>query len=198
MKIEDGYGEHAVKLHDSSGYLHVHTEKAASAATWNQCGSDEANRKHDVLLYRPATENETSGTEIPGYVQVAADVTNGTVSGIRDGDQLLVVGVHEDGSRSVMHPSSSTSSKEDHIAVLVIEHHVEGEPSEVDLGLTVTARYMTNRLSWNAESGVTYNVERSEDNHSWEKIGTAATGAYLDEDADMGTRYFYRVTTAGT
>ena len=74
----------------------------------------------------------------------------------------------------------------------------ESEGSEVDLGLTVTARYMTNRLSWNAESGVTYQVERSADNRSWEPIGTAATGAYLDEDADLGTRYFYRVTTGTT
>lgn len=30
-------------------------------------------------------------------------------------------------------------------------------------GLTVTARYCTNRLSWTAESGVNYTVERSED-----------------------------------
>ena len=42
VTLEDGYGENAVKLHDSTGYLHVHTELAASAATWNQCGSDPA------------------------------------------------------------------------------------------------------------------------------------------------------------
>ena len=110
VTLEDGFGENAVKLHDSTGYLHVHTEKAASAATWNQCGSDENNGKHDVLLYRPAAEGETSSVEIPGYVQVAADVTGGTVSGITDGDRLLIIGVHQDGSRSVMHPSSSTTS----------------------------------------------------------------------------------------
>jgi fibronectin type 3 domain-containing protein len=72
------------------------------------------------------------------------------------------------------------------------------ELPQADLGLTVTARYMTNRLSWNAQSGVSYNVERSEDNQSWQQIGTAATGSYLDETADMGTQYFYRVTTDTT
>ena len=198
VTLEDGFGEHAVKLHDATGYLHVHTEKTASAATWNQCGSDEHNSRHDVLLYRPAAETETSSAEIPGYVLVEANVADGVVTGIEDGDEVLVIGVHEDGSRSVMHPSSSTSSKEDHIAVLVIEEISDGEDSEVDLGLTVTARYMTNRLSWNAKSGVTYGVERSEDNQSWQQIGTAATGTYLDETADMGTQYFYRVTTATT
>ena len=66
-----------------------------------------------------------------------------------------------------------------------------------DPGLTVTARYMTNRLSWNAESGVTYQVERSDDALLWTPIGTADTGAYLDEDAGLGTRYYYRVTAEG-
>lgn len=58
VTLEDGYGENAVKLHDSTGYLHVHTEQAAGSANWNQCGSDEDNAKHDVLLYRPAAEED--------------------------------------------------------------------------------------------------------------------------------------------
>ena len=70
------------------------------------------------------------------------------------------------------------------------------ETPDADLGLTVTARYMTNRLSWNASADVTYTVERSADGKTWDQIGTAATGAYLDENADIGTRYFYRITTA--
>ena len=69
------------------------------------------------------------------------------------------------------------------------------ELPQADLGLTVTARYMTNRLSWNAAAGVTYTVERSVDGTIWEQIGTAATGAYLDEGADIGTQYFYRIST---
>ncbi|MBR7178200.1 MAG: S-layer homology domain-containing protein [Oscillospiraceae bacterium] len=64
----------------------------------------------------------------------------------------------------------------------------------IQTDLTVTARYMTNRLSWSAENGVTYTVERSEDNESWTAIGTSATGTYLDADAGLGTRYFYRLT----
>ena len=42
------------------------------------------------------------------------------------------------------------------------------ESPQADLGLTVTARYMTNRLSWNAAAGVTYTVERSVDGTIWE------------------------------
>ena len=62
-----------------------------------------------------------------------------------------------------------------------------------ETGLTVTARYMTNRLSWNAD-GVTYTVERSEDGRAWEQIGSSATGSWLDENAGLGTQYYYRLT----
>ena len=59
----------------------------------------------------------------------------------------------------------------------------EGDPVE----LTVTARYSTNRLSWNAESGASYTVERSGDNETWETLATVSTGAYLDTNAGLGT-----------
>ena len=72
---------------------------------------------------------------------------------------------------------------------------IAAEGTGTDLGLTVTARYMTNRLTWNAESGVSYRVERSADNRSWEQLATVDAGSYLDETADMGTRYYYRLTT---
>ena len=62
--------------------------------------------------------------------------------------------------------------------------------------LTVIARYLTNRLTWDAD-GTTYAVERSEDEQAWEQIGTSDTGAYLDTDAGLGTRYFYRLTAEG-
>ena len=66
------------------------------------------------------------------------------------------------------------------------------------LGLTVTARYSTNRLAWNGESGVTYTVERSGDNLVWEELGTSSDGTYLDETADIGTQYYYRLALDGT
>ena len=59
------------------------------------------------------------------------------------------------------------------------------EGTGTDLGLTVTARYMTNRLTWNAESGVSYRVERSADNRSWEQLATVDAGSYLDETAEI-------------
>ena len=69
---------------------------------------------------------------------------------------------------------------------------------QVDLGLKVIPRYMTNRLEWNAEDGVTYTVQRSIDNVNWFNIGTASTGDFLDENAARGTQYYYRVTTKYT
>ena len=71
---------------------------------------------------------------------------------------------------------------------------------QLDLGLEVIARYSTNRLTWQGESGVTYHIERSQDNQSWEEIGTSTTGSYLDTGAGLGTQYYYRLTTddAGT
>ena len=65
-----------------------------------------------------------------------------------------------------------------------------------ETGLTVTARYMTNRLTWDAD-GTTYAIERSEDGQQWEQIGSSASGSWLDENAGLGTRYFYRLTAAG-
>ena len=62
-----------------------------------------------------------------------------------------------------------------------------------ETGLTVTARYMTNRLTWDAD-GTTYAVERSEDGQHWEQIGSSDTGSWLDENAGLGTRYYYRLT----
>ena len=59
--------------------------------------------------------------------------------------------------------------------------------------LTVTARYMTNRLTWNAD-GTSYAIERSEDGITWEQVGTSASGSWLDNNADLGTQYYYRLT----
>ena len=63
----------------------------------------------------------------------------------------------------------------------------------IQADLTVTARYMSNRLSWNGD-GTEYSIERSEDELTWEKVGTSAAGSWLDEDAGLGTRYYYRLT----
>ena len=79
------------------------------------------------------------------------------------------------------------------VGVLAAE---DGGQSALDPGLTVTARYMTNRLTWNAD-GTTYAVERSEDEQAWEQIGTSDSGAYLDTNAGLGTRYSYRLTADG-
>ena len=65
----------------------------------------------------------------------------------------------------------------------------------LDCGLTVTARYMTNRLSWTAEGGAAYQIERSSDGASWEQVGTSDIGSWLDTEAGLGTRYFYRITS---
>ena len=80
------------------------------------------------------------------------------------------------------------------IAMVIAMMPVQAAAEEsIQTDLTVTARYMTNRLSWNAD-GVTYAVERSEDGFVWEQLGTSADGSWLDTDAGLGTRYFYRLT----
>ena len=68
--------------------------------------------------------------------------------------------------------------------------------ADLDPGLTVIARYLTNRLTWDAD-GTTYAVERSEDGQAWEQLGTTDAGSWLDTDAGLGTRYSYRLTANG-
>ena len=76
--------------------LHFHTEKAYPH--WNRCGNDTSAKCHEYL-YRPLQENETSSTELPGYVLVTA------ISEIVDGGQYLIAHRDETGALYVLNPS---------------------------------------------------------------------------------------------
>ena len=87
--------------------LHFHTEKAYPH--WNRCGNDTSAKCHEYL-YRPVQENETSSTELPGYVLVT------DISEIVDGGQYLIAHRDEAGALYVLNPSDVGDSWFAHVA----------------------------------------------------------------------------------
>ena len=87
--------------------LHFHSD--AAMPFWNRCGNDTS-KKCSEYLYRPASANDQSSTEIPGYVMVTR------LDEIKDGGQYLIVHDSDvDSNLYVLHPSTSTSQW-DHVA----------------------------------------------------------------------------------
>ena len=87
--------------------LHFHSD--ADMPYWNRCG-DDTSKKCSEYLYRPASDNDQSSTEIPGYVMVTS------LDEIKDGGQYLIVHDSDvDSNLYVLHPSTS-NSQWDHVA----------------------------------------------------------------------------------
>ena len=75
---------------------------------------------------------------------------------------------------------------------------VTGEVSDLlDVGLAVTARYTSNRLSWEADGITEYTVEYSEDGNEYLELGTTEEGSFIHDTGAAGTRYYYRVESGG-
>ena len=87
--------------------LHFHTEKAFPH--WNRCGNDTSIKCHEYL-YRPVQENETSSTELPGYVLVS------DLSEIVDGGKYLIAHRDEAGALYLLNPSEKMDSWFAHVA----------------------------------------------------------------------------------
>ncbi len=64
---------------------------------------------YQFYIYRQATDDEESSTELPGYVKVTS------LSDISSGSQYLIV-AYRDSSYYVLYPSTSTSNKYSHVA----------------------------------------------------------------------------------
>lgn len=91
----------------SNRTLHFHSD--AAMPFWNRCGNDTS-KKCSEYLYRPASANDQSSTEIPGYVMVTS------LDEIKDGGQYLIVHDSDvDSNLYVLHPSTS-NSQWDHVA----------------------------------------------------------------------------------
>ena len=91
----------------SNRTLHFHSD--AAMPFWNRCGNDTS-KKCSEYLYRPASANDQSSTEIPGYVMVTSH------DEIKDGGQYLIVHDSDvDSNLYVLHPSTS-NSQWDHVA----------------------------------------------------------------------------------
>ena len=87
--------------------LHFHSD--AAMPFWNRCGNDTS-KKCSEYLYRPASANDQSSTEIPGYVMVTS------LDEIKDGGKYLIVHDSDvDSNLYVLHPSTSTGQW-DHVA----------------------------------------------------------------------------------
>ena len=74
-------------------------------------------------LYRPAAADETSSSEIPGFVKMTSAPTKG------DGKSYLVTVTAGDGSICMFYPATSTSDKNEHVATLMLVDKEAGKIS---------------------------------------------------------------------
>lgn len=69
----------------------------------------------------------------------------------------------------------------------------EADTGPLEVELAVTARYTSNRLSWQADGSTEYTVECSQDGAEFTPLDTTAQGSYIHDTGETGTQYYYRV-----
>lgn len=69
---------------------------------------------------------------------------------------------------------------------------IETVPTKLTLNVEVNADVLV-KLSWNAENGKTYHIERSDDNTNFSEIGKLNSDVYYDTQASLGKTYYYRI-----
>ncbi|MBQ8797478.1 MAG: S-layer homology domain-containing protein [Oscillospiraceae bacterium] len=194
-----------------SRYLYIDRDTMA----WNKVNTTAGFERHCTFYIYGAVENESeSSQEMFGYKKITdlADIVSGEkylVAFYNANNELYVVDVTYMASTAYGQMLKVDAGLTTDLTVTAVgvgnttvtiggttyTIEVVSTPAEA-ANLTVTARYITNRLSWNIAEGMTYTVQRSEDGEAWSDLGTAS-GAYIDENAGLNTQYFYRLVIDG-
>ncbi len=143
-------------------------------------GHDEWKQHCSVLLYAPVTDDQTSSTEIPGYVKVT-DFTS------LDGNEYLIVFRADNGNYYVLYPTASTANKSAQAAQVV--------PGEASTKITFTAVAPGNTglllgntyydVTVNAYEHVAVALEPRGEAKTFDLVGTPTVGAYNEEFATV-------------
>ena len=143
-------------------------------------GHDDWKQHCSVLLYAPVSGDQTSSTEIPGYVKV-------TDFSSLDGNEYLIVFHADNDNYYVLYPTASTANKSTQAAQVV--------PGEASTKITFTAVASGNTglllggtyydVTVNAYEHVAVDLEPRGESKTFELTGTPAVGEYNEEVATV-------------
>ena len=143
-------------------------------------GHDDWKQHCSVLLYAPVSGDQTSSTEIPGYVKV-------TDFSSLDGNEYLIVFHADNGNYYVLYPTASTANKSTQAAQVV--------PGEASTRVTFTAVAPGNTglllggtyydVTVNAYEHVAVDLEPRGESKTFELTGTPVVGEYDEKVATV-------------
>ena len=143
-------------------------------------GHDDWKQHCSVLLYAPVSGDQTSSTEIPGYVKV-------TDFSSLDGNEYLIVFQADNSNYYVLYPTASTANRSTQAAQVV--------PGEASTKITFTAVDPGNTglllggtyydVTVNAYEHVAVDLEPRGESKTFELTGTPAVGEYDEEVASV-------------
>ena len=143
-------------------------------------GHDDWKQHCSVLLYAPVSGDQTSSTEIPGYVKV-------TDFSSLDGNEYLIVFHADNSNYYVLYPTASTANKSTQAAQVV--------PGEASTKITFTAVAPGNTglllggtyydVTVNAYEHVAVDLEPRGESKTFELTGTPAVGDYDEKVATV-------------
>ena len=143
-------------------------------------GHDDWKQHCSVLLYAPVSGDQTSSTEIPGYVKV-------TDFSSLDGNEYLIVFHADNGNYYVLYPTASTANKSTQAAQVV--------PGEASTRITFTAVAPGNTglllggtyydVTVNAYEHVAVDLEPRGESKTFELTGTPVVGEYDEKVATV-------------
>ncbi len=143
-------------------------------------GHDDWKQHCSVLLYAPVSGDQTSSTEIPGYVKV-------TDFSSLDGNEYLIVFHADNSNYYVLYPTASTANRSTQAAQVV--------PGEASTRITFTAVAPGNTglllggtyydVTVNAYEHVAVDLEPRGESKTFELTGTPAVGEYDEKVATV-------------
>ena len=166
-----GSQEGTFKLRDTSTGRHLHFYRDGQNI-FDRCGNS-CGTADEMEIFRPAADGETSGSAIPGYVQVT------DASEITDGGKYLITAKVDD-TYYALYPSTSTGSTYAHV--------IKVEPDKECIRLTITgiAPGTTDLMA----GGVVYRITVSgylAPVFNWAEDYTSATAAFTHTDGSSKT-----------
>lgn len=168
--LRDGGTSGTFRLYDTSANRYLYYWRDGRNTFDRTSNTDQAN---DMEIFRPAADGETSGSAIPGYVQVT------DASEITDGGKYLITAKVDD-TYYALYPSTSTGSAYAHV--------IKVEPDKDCIRLTITgiAPGTTDLMA----GGVVYRITVSgylAPVFNWAEDYTSATAAFTHTDGSSKT-----------
>ena len=168
--LRDGGTSGTFRLYDTSANRYLYYWRDGRNTFDRTSNTDQAN---DMEIFRPAADGETSGSAIPGYVQVT------DASEITDGGKYLITAKVDD-TYYALYPSTSTGSAYAHVI------KIEPDKECIQLAITGVAPGTTDFMA----GGVVYRITVSgylAPVFNWAEDYTSATATFNHTDGSSQT-----------